>query len=111
MANLVKTYDGMELFAKRTECDRNGVNLTVGLEGTLDVLLDENNDPVVDMSGNVVQSNESTALVKAFGGIELKAARAVRDENGNDIADTYVTKDELATELAKLEAKLSGGGH
>jgi len=103
----VRTYDGLDIFANRTECDRNGAKLTVGIEGNLDVLLDENDDPVLDMDGNQVQSNESTALVKSLGGIELKAARAVRDGSGNDIAATYATKSEVQTALGDIESLLA----
>ena len=48
MAELMRTYDGMGLYAARTDCDKNGAKLTLGIEGTLDFVLDENDDPVLD---------------------------------------------------------------
>lgn len=74
MAELMRTYDGMGLYATRTDCDKNGAKLTLGIEGTLDLVLDENDDPVLDESGDEIISNNSTAIISTIGGIPLMAA-------------------------------------
>ena len=76
MAELMRTYDGMGLYAARTDCDKNGAKLTLGIEGTLDFVLDENDDPVLDESGEEIISNNSTAMVSTIGGIPLMASSA-----------------------------------
>lgn len=74
MAELMRTYDGMGIYATRTDCDKNGAKLTLGINGNIDVLLDENNEPVLDDNGDEVISNNSTAMVSTIGGVPLMAA-------------------------------------
>ena len=76
MAELMRTYDGMGIYATRTDCDKNGAKLTLGINGNVDVLLDENNEPVLDEHGDEVISNNSTAMVSTIGGIPLMASSA-----------------------------------
>ena len=76
MAELMRTYDGMGIYATRTDCDKNGAKLTLGINGNVDVLLDENNEPVLDANGDEVISNNSTAMVITIGGIPLMASSA-----------------------------------
>lgn len=88
MAELMRTYDGLELYASRTDSDKNGLKLTLGIDGTIDFVLDENNDPVLDESGDEIVSNQSAALVSTIGGVPLRAATS---------AIPYVTKTAAAT--------------
>ena len=76
MAELMRTYDGMGIYATRTDCDKNGAKLTLGINGNVDVLLDENNEPVLDEHGDEIISNNSTAMVSSIGGIPLMASSA-----------------------------------
>ena len=76
MAELMRTYDGMGIYATRTDCDKNGAKLTLGINGNVDVLLDENNEPVLDEHGDEIISNNSTAMVSTIGGIPLMASSA-----------------------------------
>lgn len=96
MAELMRTYDGMGLYAARTDADKAGNDLTLGIEGTIDYLEDEDLETILDEQGNPMLSDQSTAIINTIGGIGLRAEQSDADGAGNVIADTYATKREVA---------------
>lgn len=92
MAELMRTYDGMGLYAARTDCDKEGNDLTLGIEGEIEFLQDENGDYILDDNGNPIANAESDAMVRTIGYLDIHAAMANTDRVGNDIYDTYATK-------------------
>lgn len=73
MADLVKTYDGMGLYATRTDCDSEGNSLTLGINGTIEYITDENDERILDTNGDPITTAESDALIETIGNIPLKA--------------------------------------
>ena len=92
MAEMMRTYDGMGIYATRTDCDKEGNDLTLGIKGEFDFLLDENEEQLLDESGEPILTAESDAMVRTIGYLDIHAAMADTDRVGNDIYDTYATK-------------------
>lgn len=107
MAELMRTYDGMGLYAARTDADKAGNDLTLGIEGTIDYLEDEDLETILDEQGNPMLSDQSTAIINTIGGIGLRAEQSDADGAGNVIADTYATKSELNSLISDLETTLA----
>jgi hypothetical protein len=96
MSELLKTYDGMGIFAARTDSDKEGNDLTLGIEGDILVLTDENDEPLFDPKGSRMLDPESTAVVNTIGGVGLHAESSDTDGAGNNIVDTYATKADIS---------------
>ena len=95
MAEMLREYDHIKLWAERTDCDKEGNDLTLGIDGDMIVLTDENDEPLFDQTGSRLLDPESTAVVKTIGGVGLQAEKSAADGNGNIISDTYATKAEI----------------
>lgn len=76
MAELLKTYDGMGLFATRTECDSEGNSLKLGIDGQVDYLLDENGEQILDEHDEPIIGNAFSAGIKSIGNVPLFAAKS-----------------------------------
>ena len=107
MAELMRTYDGMGLYAARTECDKEGNDLTLGIEGVANTATGTTGDDVQDSPGNTPADAESDARVVSIGELPIWADRAEKDASGNDIETTYATKQELQDALGDLETILA----
>ena len=95
MAELLRKYDNMNLWSERTDCDKEGNDLTLGIEGDILVLTDENDEPLFDPKGSRMLDPESTAVVNTIGGVGLHAESSDTDGVGNNIVDTYATKADM----------------
>ena len=96
MAEMMREYDHMKLWAERTDCDKEGNDLTLGIDGEMIVLTDENDEPLFDQTGSRLLDPESTAVVKTIGGVGLQAETSDADGAGNNIVSTYATKAEVS---------------
>jgi len=112
----LRTYDGHSVYAARTDCDKDGNDLTLGIEGEVEFLQDENDDYILDDNGNPIADAESDARVVSIGTLPIWADRAEKDASGNDIEATYATKSELSAPIYPTlqaaiadSAKLSSG--
>ena len=106
MAELMRTYDGMGIYATRTDCDKEGNDLTLGIDGTTNTVTDNSGEPVQDSSGNPLADAESDARVVSIGELPIWADRAEKDASGNDIEATYATKQELQDAVGDIETVL-----
>ena len=107
MAELMRTYDGMGIYATRTDCDKDGNDITLGIEGVTNTVTDTTGNEVQDTSGNPLADAESDARVVSIGELPIWADRAEKDTSGNDIEATYATKQELQNALGDLETILA----
>lgn len=103
----LRTYDGHSVYAARTDCDKDGNDLTLGIDGTTNTVTDNSGEPVHDSSGNPLADAESDARVVSIGELPIWADRAEKDTSGNDIEATYATKQELEDALGDLETILA----
>lgn len=113
---LVTELDGKDLVARRTYEDKDGNDLTLGIDGTTNTVTDNSGEPVQDSSGNPLADAESDARVVSIGELPIWADRAEKDASGNDIEATYATKSELSAPIYPTlqaaiadSAKLSSG--
>lgn len=103
----LRTYDGHSVYAARTDCDKDGNDLTLGIDGTTNTVTDNSGEPVQDSSGNPLADAESDARVVSIGELPIWADRAEKDTSGNDIETTYATKQEMQDALGDLETILA----
>lgn len=106
MAELMRTYDGLGLYATRTDCDKDGNDLSLGIDGVTNTVTDTTGDEVQDTSGNPLADAESDARVVSIGELPIWADRAEKDTSGNDIETTYATKQELQDTVGDIETAL-----
>lgn len=104
---LVTELDGKDLVARKTYEDKDGNDLTLGIDGTTNTVTDNSGEPVQDSSGNPLADAESDARVVSIGELPIWADRAEKDASGNDIEATYATKQELQDALGDLETILA----
>ena len=105
--NTVTQIGGKELLARRAYQDKDGNDLTLGIDGTTNTVTDNSGEPVQDSSGNPLADAESDARVVSIGELPIWADRAEKDASGNDIEATYATKQELQDALGDLETILA----
>ena len=89
---LVTELDGKDLVARRTYEDKEGNDLTLGIDGTINTVTDSSGEPVQDSSGNPLADAESDARVVSIGELPIWADRAEKDASGNDIEATYTAQ-------------------
>lgn len=104
---LVDSIGGKELLARRAYQDKDGNDLTLGIEGVTNMVTDNSGEPVQDSYGNPLADAESDARVVSIGELPIWADRAEKDASGNDIEATYATKQELQDALGDLETILA----
>ncbi len=103
MAELLKTYDGMGLYSTRTDCDSNGNSLTLGIDGQIDYLLDENNEQVLDTNGNPIADAESDATITSIGNIPIKS-KSLLVTLTQTAPDVYTVDSDYATVFAAYKS-------
>ena len=108
MAELMRTYGGLGLYATRTDCDKDGNDLSLGIEGVTNTVTDNSGEPVQDTSGNPLADAESDARVVSIGELPIWADRAEKDEDGNRIKDTYATKASTEPAISELQSRFNG---
>ena len=75
------------------------------------IVTDETDDVITDEDGNGIADETQAILWASYNDIGFGAERAVADEVGNNIIDTYATKDELAAKqdaIVDIETIRSG---
>lgn len=108
MAELLRTYDNMGFHATRTDCDKEGHDLTLEIEGSLNVVTDTNGDPLEDVDGNLIYDAESDAHIVAIGDIPIyakMAERAIATESGVNIDEA------LARIPSTIDTELDPNSH
>lgn len=96
MAELMRTYDGMGLYAARTECDKEGNDLTLGIEGVANTATGTTGDDVQDSPGNTPADAESDARVVSIGNLPIRGEQLVVTLTQVD-KDTYTIDTDFAT--------------
>ena len=103
MAELMRTYDGMGLYAARTDCDKAGNDLTLGIEGTVEFLQDENDELILDEIGNPIADAESDARVVSIGNLPIQCDQLVITLVQTS-PDNYTIDTDYATVYAAYQA-------
>jgi hypothetical protein len=103
MAELMRTYDGMGLYAARTDCDKAGNDLTLGIEGTVEFLQDENDELILDEIGNPIADAESDARVVSIGNLPIRGEHLVITFTQVS-PDNYTVNTDYATVYAAYNA-------
>ena len=120
---LIDTVDNKQLLANRAERDLHG-RIIPDTYATYDyvnkrsysdfekgyfghILLDETGTPVLDETGKYIYNEDSAELWSKFREVGFGAERAIADENGNNIAETYATKADVETVMGDIETLLA----
>ena len=118
---MLTTWDGFPIHAEKADKDSNGNSITLGFDdqnekvvsiggkaivggddgawetkGYGTIVTDETGDVLIDEDGNGIADETQAILWSAYKDTGFGAERAVADEVGNNIVETYVTKDSLA---------------
>ena len=100
---MMRTYDGMGIYATRTDCDKEGNDLTLGIEGEFDFLMDENEELLLDESGKPIMTADSDARIVTIGNLPIQCEQLVITlvQRG---PDDYTVDTDYATVYAAYQA-------
>lgn len=105
MPELLRTYDNMGFYATRTDCDREGHDLTLGIEGVTNAATGTTGDEVQDSSGNTQVDVDSDARVVSIGNLPIQCEHLVITFTQVS-PDNYTVNTDYATVYAAYNAHI-----